>query len=168
MVRLLRLAQYPLLEQLRLEEALMRASAANWLLINDGVPAPAIVLGISGYGAPWDRCLQSGSGWGCRQRFELGGLRQAHLAGAPAAGPLTRSPHQCMQLHPHKQRSKPRELVHGAAAAAAGVPLLRRFTGGGTVVVDGDTIFTSLIMNQVGFCFFFSHFPSRWGFETAH
>lgn len=47
-VRLLRLARYPLLEQLRLEEALMRGSAANWFLLNDGAPAPAIVLGISG------------------------------------------------------------------------------------------------------------------------
>lgn len=47
------------------------------------------------------------------------------------------------------QRSKPELLVHGAAAAAAGVPLIKRFTGGGTVVVDADTVFTSLIMSQV-------------------
>ena len=79
--------------------------------------------------------------------------------------------------------SKPHELVHLEAAAAAGVQLIRRFTGGGTgegvlllarvrggrplpadtpsspsplpsppppspVVVDGDTVFTALIMGQ--------------------
>lgn len=36
--------------------------------------------------------------------------------------------------------------MHTAAAHAAGVPLIKRFTGGGTVVVDNNTIFTSLIM----------------------
>lgn len=30
------------------------------------------------------------------------------------------------------------------------VPLIKRFSGGGTVIVDGSTIFASLIMNQVG------------------
>lgn len=29
------------------------------------------------------------------------------------------------------------------------VPLIKRFSGGGTVIVDGSTIFASLIMNQV-------------------
>ena len=47
-VRLLRLRGYPILRQLQLEEALMRADAGNWFLVNDGTPAPAVVLGISG------------------------------------------------------------------------------------------------------------------------
>lgn len=42
---------------------------------------------------------------------------------------------------------KPGELVHEAAAAAAGVPLIKRFSGGGTVVVDDDTLFATLIFN---------------------
>ena len=37
--------------------------------------------------------------------------------------------------------------MHGERAAAAGVPLVKRFTGGGTVVVDGDSILTSFIMH---------------------
>eukprot|EP00887_Chlorella_sp_A99_P001937 scaffold18.g1937.t1 len=90
-VRVLRLRGVPILRQLQLEEALMRADAANWMLVNDGAPDPAIVLGISG---------------------------------------------------------KPQELVHVEAAAAAGVPMIKRFTGGGTVVVDADTIFCSLVMHQ--------------------
>jgi len=32
------------------------------------------------------------------------------------------------------------------AAAAAGIQVIQRFTGGGTVVVDGDTLFASLIL----------------------
>ena len=47
-MRVLHLAGYPILRQLHLEEALLRATSHNWLLINDGVPHPAVVLGISG------------------------------------------------------------------------------------------------------------------------
>ena len=46
---LLRLRGYPILQQLRLEEALLRADKANWCIVNDGTPSPAIVMGISGY-----------------------------------------------------------------------------------------------------------------------
>ncbi|KAI7842817.1 hypothetical protein COHA_003563 [Chlorella ohadii] len=90
-VRLLRLAGFPILRQLQLEEALLRATQHNWFVMNDGTPQPAIVLGVSG---------------------------------------------------------KPHQLVHLEAAAAHGVALIRRFTGGGTVVVDRDTLFTSLIMQH--------------------
>jgi len=43
---------------------------------------------------------------------------------------------------------KPREMLEEAAVAAAGVRVLRRFSGGGTVVADADTVFVSLIMDQ--------------------
>ena len=33
------------------------------------------------------------------------------------------------------------------AARGAGVPLVRRFSGGGTVVVDSGTVFTSIVLN---------------------
>ncbi|KAL6770699.1 LPL3 [Auxenochlorella protothecoides x Auxenochlorella symbiontica] len=88
-VKVLRLQNFQILRQLKLEEALLRASNDNWFLVNDGTPDPAIVLGISG---------------------------------------------------------KPEVLVHEVAARKAGVTLIRRFTGGGTVVVDSDTLFTGLIM----------------------
>ncbi|KAL6769772.1 LPL3 [Auxenochlorella protothecoides x Auxenochlorella symbiontica] len=88
-VKVLRLQNFQILRQLKLEEALLRASNDNWFLVNDGTPDPAIVLGISG---------------------------------------------------------KPEVMVHEVAARKAGVTLIRRFTGGGTVVVDSDTLFTGLIM----------------------
>lgn len=79
-----------ILDQLRLEEALLRADERNWCLLNTG-SSRAIVLGISG---------------------QLGKLvRQERLASHP-------------------------------------IPLIRRFTGGGTVVVDADTLFVTLIMNR--------------------
>ena len=48
-VRVLRLSGMPILQQLRLEEALLRADAGNWFLLNNGTPEPAVVMGISGW-----------------------------------------------------------------------------------------------------------------------
>ena len=42
--------------------------------------------------------------------------------------------------------SKPDEWVHTTAAREAGFQLIKRFTGGGTVVVDGNTLFATLVM----------------------
>lgn len=39
------------------------------------------------------------------------------------------------------------ELVEEEAAKKAGVQLIKRFTGGGTVIVDRNTIFNGLILN---------------------
>jgi len=65
-VKLLRLSGFPLLRQLWLEEALFRSNPENWFVINDGVPDPTIVLGISGcvprrrtffsFSTCWDSC----------------------------------------------------------------------------------------------------------------
>lgn len=88
-VHLLLLKDYPILEQLRLEEALLRADSRNWCLLNVGSP-PAIVMGISG-----------------RPELLIDTIR--------------------MNLRP--------------------VPVIRRFSGGGTVFVDENTIFVSWICN---------------------
>lgn len=40
------------------------------------------------------------------------------------------------------------ELVHAADAKAAGVTVIRRFSGGGTVAVDADTVFATLISDE--------------------
>ena len=99
-----------------------RASDQNWFVVNDGTPLPAIVLGVSGYGR------------------EVGLLSVAacclHAAIAPTV--TTCLPPACHLLHaprtapPALRRSKPEELVHLEAAAAQHVPLIKRFTGGGT------------------------------------
>lgn len=77
----------PILNQLRWEEALLRADTRNWCLLNRGSP-PAIVLGISG------------------------------------------------QVH---------QLIHQEKLRQAPLPVIRRFSGGGTVVVDENTLFVTLI-----------------------
>ena len=45
--------------------------------------------------------------------------------------------------------SKTELLVHTDRAKAAGVQVIRRFTGGGTVVVDAQSLFASFIGNFV-------------------
>ena len=76
----------PIIEQLYIEEALLRADNRNILLVNVGSP-PAIVMGISG---------------------------------------------------------KPEELIH---QEKVDIPVIKRFSGGGTVVVDENTLFVTLICN---------------------
>lgn len=49
LMKLVRLRGLPILQQLHLEEQLLRTSSDNWCLINDGTNSPAIVMGLSGY-----------------------------------------------------------------------------------------------------------------------
>lgn len=40
---------------------------------------------------------------------------------------------------------KPQELVHVKEAQRARIPLIKRFSGGGTVIVDRNTVFSTLV-----------------------
>lgn len=42
---------------------------------------------------------------------------------------------------------KVEELIHADTAKAKGVQVIKRFSGGGTVVVDSNTLFCTLIFN---------------------
>jgi lipoate---protein ligase len=86
----LHLSQYPIYDQLLLEEALLRTDARNWCIINEGSP-PAIVMGISG---------------------------------------------------------KKEELIDCNRAAKDSIPLIKRFSGGGTVIVDENTFFATFICQK--------------------
>lgn len=83
---ILHLKNYPIYDQLQLEETLLRTSNDNWLIINEG-STPAIVMGISG---------------------------------------------------------KKEELV----CPQNPFPLIKRFSGGGTVIVDENTLFATFICNK--------------------
>ena len=48
LVKVLRLRRFPILDLLRLEEALLRTDSGNWAIFNVGAASPAIVLGLSG------------------------------------------------------------------------------------------------------------------------
>ncbi|KAK7295380.1 hypothetical protein RJT34_18287 [Clitoria ternatea] len=91
LMKLVKLRGMPILQQLHLEEKLLRTSSDNWCLINDGTSSPTIVMGLSG---------------------------------------------------------KLSELVEVKSVLRDHIPIIRRFTGGGTVVVDHDTIFVTLICNK--------------------
>lgn len=87
MFKLLKLDKVSILEQLRIEEALLRAGQGNWCIINSG-SSPAVVMGISG---------------------------------------------------------KPEKLVHVERLKEDNIPLIKRFSGGGTVYIDPDTVFATFI-----------------------
>ncbi|XP_057436017.1 uncharacterized protein LOC130728533 isoform X2 [Lotus japonicus] len=91
LMKLVRLRGLPILQQLHLEERLLRTSSDNWCLINDGTSSAAIVMGLSG---------------------------------------------------------KLSELIEVKPVLRDHIPIIRRFTGGGTVVVDHGTIFVTLICNK--------------------
>lgn len=90
LLNLVFLGDWPIYDQLRLEEALLRADRGNWCLLNTG-SSPAIVMGISG---------------------------------------------------------QPEKLLNQWRMATHPLPLIRRFSGGGTVVVDPHTLFVTWIMNS--------------------
>ncbi|MCC5832574.1 MAG: lipoate--protein ligase family protein [Chlamydiales bacterium] len=88
-MKILNFKSTPILEQLRIEEALLRADKENWCLINTGAP-PAIVMGISG------------------------------------------KPHLLLDLEKVRRDR---------------IPVVKRFSGGGTVYIDPHTVFVTLICN---------------------
>lgn len=89
-LKVLQLEKTPIIYQLQIEEALLRTTNDNWLILNDG-SIPSIVMGISG---------------------------------------------------------KPEELINLEASKNLNLPLIKRYSGGGTVVVDEETIFFTLILNK--------------------
>lgn len=80
----------PILQQLKLEEALLRTNKQNWCLINRGTP-PAIVMGIS---------------------------------------------------------QDPNLVVDFQSQQKNPIPLIRRYSGGGTVVLEPTTVLVTLILNH--------------------
>ena len=50
-----------------------------------------------------------------------------------------------MQHVPHAYRKRD-ELIHVEEAKKTGIQVIKRFSGGGTVVVDHNTVFATLIM----------------------
>ncbi|GAB2213092.1 hypothetical protein Droror1_Dr00021110 [Drosera rotundifolia] len=90
-MNLLKLRRFPILDQLHLEERLLRTSSENWCIVNDGTIDPTIVMGISG---------------------------------------------------------KASQLLEVNLVLRDQIPVIRRFTGGGTVIVDKGTVFVTFICNK--------------------
>jgi lipoate-protein ligase A len=80
----------PILEQLKLEEALLRTNNENWVILNNGSPK-AIVMGIS---------------------------------------------------------TKPDQVINLPLALEKKIPIIQRFSGGGTVIVDENTLFVTFIFQK--------------------
>ncbi|KAM3370976.1 hypothetical protein ACQJBY_018373 [Aegilops geniculata] len=91
LMRLVTMGGAPILQQLHLEERLLRRTSDNWCIVNDGTAPPTIVMGVSG---------------------------------------------------------KVSELVEIRPVLQDHVPVVRRFSGGGTVIVDQGTVFVTFICNK--------------------
>ncbi|KAL3528395.1 hypothetical protein ACH5RR_007717 [Cinchona calisaya] len=91
LMNLVLLRGMPILQQLHLEERLLRTSSDNWCIINDGTNDRNIVMGVSG---------------------------------------------------------KPAELLKINSVLQDKVAVIRRFSGGGTVIVDHGTVFVTFICNK--------------------
>ncbi len=89
-INLLCLENFPIYQQLKIEEGLLRSSRENWCILNVGSPK-AIVMGIS---------------------------------------------------------SAPDEMLDVELVRRDKIPVIRRFSGGGTVIVDEETLFTSFIFEK--------------------
>lgn len=90
-LNILHLDSFSILEQLKLEEALLRADNQNWCIINRSSTLKAIVMGLSG-------------------KKEL--------------------------------------LLHEEKVEKERIPVIKRFSGGGTVVVDHNTLFVTFIFQK--------------------
>lgn len=90
LINIVQLENWPIFQQLQLEEALLRTDESNWCILNQGGP-PTIVMGISG------------------------------------------------DVH---------TLINPQAMRQAALPIIRRFSGGGTVVTDTNTLFITFICNS--------------------
>ncbi|GHP11445.1 hypothetical protein PPROV_001017300 [Pycnococcus provasolii] len=125
------LRHVPALTYLHIEEYLLRATSKNWLIINDGV-------------ASHDSSIGGGGGASSSSHLPF------HQNDLPRPSPTPRYGDSAGigstailglggKLH---------EWVDTHEAASLNVPVIRRFTGGGAVLVDTDTIFVSTIMND--------------------
>lgn len=90
-INLIHLKDCPILDQLKLEEALLRADDENFCIINEGSSQDAIVMGIS---------------------------------------------------------SKVKDHLHAEKVKEKQIAVIKRFSGGGTVVVDANTFFVTFIFNK--------------------
>ncbi|MCI5051604.1 MAG: lipoate--protein ligase family protein [Simkaniaceae bacterium] len=89
-MKIIRLQDMPIEEQLAYEKKLLRESSENYCILSSGTPR-TIVLGISG---------------------------------------------------------KPEKLLDTKRVARDNIPVIRRFSGGGTVIVDENTLFVTFIFNK--------------------
>jgi hypothetical protein len=106
---------------------LYRATPDNWFVINDGTPKPSVVLGVSGSVLP----LASRHACPCIQapNSQRQPITVRWCACHSPCNLIAQSQHSTLIA---LLCSKPHELVHLEAAAARHVPLIKRFTGGGT------------------------------------
>lgn len=107
-MKVLNLTLYPIYDMLKIEEAIMRNSKSNWLILNHGTSTPSIIMGISG--KP-------------EKLLDVPLVRKHNVKVTNIFTILLRINHLILVF----------------------LQVIRRFSGGGTVFVDNNTLFCSLI-----------------------
>ncbi|KAF3438160.1 hypothetical protein FNV43_RR20916 [Rhamnella rubrinervis] len=174
-MNLVRLKGLPILRQLHIEEQLLQTSSDNWCIVNDGTNDPDIFMGVSGVPR---KLLEIGPVLRDEipviRRFTGGGTvvvdsgtvfvtlmcnKDAVAGLQPYSRPImswsgnlyARVFQGVGGFNPRENDSLsrvPRELLEIGPVLRDEIPVIRRFTGGGTVVVDGGTVFVTLICNK--------------------
>ena len=132
------------LEMLRVEEALFRADKRTWFVTNSwdhgaaSKPEGERERGAAGTsGAATSGAATSGAA--------TSGAATSAAATSAAATSAAATSAAASRAVILGMSGKVSEMVHLERAQAASLPLIRRFTGGGTVVVDEQTLFVSVI-----------------------
>jgi lipoate-protein ligase A len=123
-MRLVTMGGAPIMQQLHLEERLLRRTSDNWCVVNDGTAPPTIVMGVSGY-----------------VLFVL-------VSNLPLLAHACLVEFGLFTWFPCADNRKVSELVEIQPVLQDRVPVIRRFSGGGTVIVDQGTVFVTFICNK--------------------
>ncbi|WVZ07291.1 hypothetical protein V8G54_020637 [Vigna mungo] len=138
LMKLIKLRGMPILQQLHLEERLLRTSSDNWCLINDGTNSPAIVLSVVVMHLMYNTRMTG---------VQCDNVRLVVTTLVFISREMSRAWEHLEKGREGGER-KLSELVEVKLVLQDRIPIIKRFTGGGTVVVDHDTIFVTLICNK--------------------
>ena len=134
---------------LRVEEALFRADKRTWFVTNSwdhgaaSKPEGERERGAAGTSAAaTSGAATSGAATSGAATSGAATSAAATSAAATSAAATSAAASRAVILG---MSGKVSEMVHLERAEAASLPLIRRFTGGGTVVVDEQTLFVSVI-----------------------
>ena len=137
-INVIRLRGVPILEQLKLEEALFRCDNRNWCILNSDIRSDYREDERNNriYADMSDEV-------NINHKYSKSESPLRNSSPPDAATDARHTPgHIVMGIS-----AQVRQLLNVEAVKKDGIEVIKRYTGGGTVLVDKDTLFASLIFN---------------------